>query len=141
MKKILGLFVFATILALPVVAFAADPLPAGFIAVSESKLNWEKANAFCQEKGGRLPLLDGKESLDEAPVKLGIPVEGFGKAGDSWPKGLPAGWYWTGTAVSSAPDKAVWTVGKSPSGDSGVGPKGYKNGYDTKGTACVPVKK
>jgi len=46
MKKILKLFVLAVMLAVPAMASAVDQLPKGFIAVSESRMNWADAKPF-----------------------------------------------------------------------------------------------
>jgi len=64
-------------------------------------MTWAEANAYCQQQGGRLPLVNGREranSRDMAPT--GTPVEGFGKDQGPWPAGLPGNIhvsYWTGT--------------------------------------------
>ena len=114
MKKILGVFVLSAMLAVPGMASAADPLPEGFIALSESKMNWADAKAFCEQQGGRLPLIDGNESLGEIPS--GTTVDGFGivvGAANStrWHTALPNGFrdsYWTGTARTDT--DRMWTV-------------------------------
>ena len=103
-EKILGVFVLAAMLAVPAMASAADPLPDGFIALSESEMNWADAKAWCEEKGGRLPLVGGSESLGKADK--GTPIDGFGAVDGPWPKGLPSRGgvrYWAGTANADIP--------------------------------------
>jgi len=76
-------------------------LPAGFIAVSKSKMEWESADAFCQQQGGKLPLINGITRIDSLQIETAI-LDGFGKILDaSWPAGLPTGdHYWTGTVCT-----------------------------------------
>ena len=92
------------------VASPVSQVPAGFIAMPESPMNWTDAKAFCKEKGGRLPLLGGAESRagsDWPPSKT--PIDGFGTLGSAWPAGLPNVNHWTGTVDSGHPDRA-WDV-------------------------------
>ena len=95
-------------------AFAGSKLPDGFSAASFPKfLTFTEAKAFCESKGARLPKInrsanwDGKNS-DSATV------DGFGRFGNPWPKGLRGGDYWTetGTAGSRYPADHVWVVRK-----------------------------
>ena len=108
MKKSLGVCIFAAILALPAMANAASDLPAGFIALSDTVMTWAEAKSFCQQKGGRLPLIDGSTSLWETPK--GTPVDGFGAVGAPWPSDLPNAVYWTGTEFSIGPGHS-WRIG------------------------------
>ena len=107
MKKILGVFVLATMLAVPAMASAASQVPAGLIALAESRMNWAKAKTFCQQKGGKLPLIGGSAKRSDVPE--GTPIDGFGTVEGSWPKGLPSDCYWTGTAHNDDPSSA-WVV-------------------------------
>jgi len=76
----------------------------GFIALSEIPMNWENAKTFCKEKGGRLPLIGGSDSLAANDArKEGIPIDGFGTVGARWPASLPNAVYWTGTEFSIGP--------------------------------------
>ena len=103
--QILKLFVLAVMLAVPGMASAADQLPKGFIALSESEMTWDDARDFCRQRGGRLPLISGSGSL--ANVPSGTPIDGFGSRGAPWPSGLPSDLYWTGTAGSDGSGE-VW---------------------------------
>ncbi|MDR2861657.1 MAG: hypothetical protein LBV07_03810 [Syntrophobacterales bacterium] len=76
------------------------------IAVSDRWMNWSDAKAWCQQQGGRLPLIDGKDGIDGGQLGYftvrgnGLPVEGFGNIGGPWPSQLPCQFgefYWTGT--------------------------------------------
>jgi hypothetical protein len=69
-----------------------------FIALSESKMNWNRAKTYCQQHGGRLPFINGKNNIDTEPYK-GTPVDGFGAIGSGWPAARPDGPYWTGTSA------------------------------------------
>ena len=91
-------------LGLPGVAFSAEKtnLPAGFIALSESPMNWADANAWCQQQGGRLPRINNSDAWDRTGAGEAT-IEGFGKLGRPWPAGLPYGGYWTGTERSTLP--------------------------------------
>ena len=96
MRKILGVFILATMLAVPAMASVTSQVPAGFIALSESYMTWADAKAYCQQRGGRLPLIDGSNSRSNPFVMSGA-IDGFGAVGAHWPTGLPGGNYWTGT--------------------------------------------
>ena len=106
-KKIsllLALIVTICCYALSGTAAEQQKLPAGFIALSESKMNWADAKAFCQQKGGRLPLIGGMEKWNYTNWK-GISIDGFGKEGRPWSEvGLPGdfNFYWTGTEDTRA---------------------------------------
>ena len=91
-------------LSLPVMARAASDLPDGFIALSETRLTWEDAKAFCEQKGGKLPLVSGDRDSDP-PLR----IEGFGRENAIAPKGLPEGLYWTGSEIGKLPNFA-WLV-------------------------------
>jgi len=69
---------------------------AGIIAVSDTKMTLADAQTFCQQKGGRVPLINGSDVFDG---KYG-PIKDFSKDG-SWPQGLPDANYWTGTVGPS----------------------------------------
>jgi len=81
---------------------------AEFIAVSESPMNWRDARAWCEQQGGRLPLINGAASLTATQIidPGTVFIDGFGQinTGQSfanwntpWPSGLPYDFYWTGT--------------------------------------------
>ena len=112
-------------------AGAASGLPAGFIAVEQTRMTWSEAKNFCEQKGGRLPLVGGRESLALANYSPGILIESFGRDGppdvDRCPAGLSSGDYWTGTDFPSTnhPNSA-WVVRctggiRTHSGGKGVG--------------------
>ena len=111
MKKILGVFVLGAMLAVPAMASAANPLPEGFIALSDSRMDWAEAKAFCEQQGGRLPLIGGSESLgwDDAK-KEGTAIDGFGTAGVPWPTGLSTAVRWTGTEGTGGYTGRSWVV-------------------------------
>lgn len=97
-KKCFKAVAFAAMLAMPAMAFAdsqTQPLPPGFIALSESTMNWKNAEAFCQQQGGRLPLIGG--SSRRVPWHDATPVDGFGSLNSPWPSGLRYVYYWSGT--------------------------------------------
>jgi hypothetical protein len=119
---------------------------AGFIALADTMMIWEDANAFCQRQGGKLPLVGNLDEWDgENPTWRGIPIEGFGYRGRPWDEvGLPTGVYWTGTKNIDGPPKwfISWT-GKGSSwlivrGADGVNVQG--GGYEAgvARVACVP---
>ena len=130
--KILGVFVLATVLAVPAMVSAASQVPAGFIAVSKKQMTWDEANAWCQQHGGRLPLIGGSTS-PRPEMPPGTPIDGFGSKEASWPKGLPRGTYWTGAKVSNFPNM-FWAV------DSLGGTVGIEGAlkFDPLRVACVP---
>ena len=99
MKKILGVFVLGAMLAVPAVASAADKLPDGFIAVADRPLDWANANAFCEQQGGKLPLINGSARVASGPGDR--TVDGFGAVGAPWPADLHPRNYWTGTTQDS----------------------------------------
>jgi len=108
MKKIL-LFLLAVMLAVPGMASAADRLPEGFIAMSESFMNWTDAVAWCEQQGGRLPRVNGSERFSSLSVPRGTLIDGFGAVGAPWPTGLPNFYYWTGTVHADRPNLS-WYV-------------------------------
>ena len=120
-------------LGFPAVAFAAENLPAGFIAISETPMTWADAKAFCRQKGGKLPLVNGSERF-AADGSGDLVIDGFGTFGGSWPSGLPNGdFYWTGTVLSDIPDNSM-TIGAD---------EDYITAYDAEQSAsllvvCVP---
>ena len=99
MCTFIRLFVFTLIFAvsLPAAAFAAEKLPPGFIAQSESPMNWSDAKVFCQQQGGKLPRINKSDSWDGRGK---FTVDGFGAKGAPWPPGLPANDFWTGTVYT-----------------------------------------
>ena len=112
MKRIFGLLtlVFSFCLPLPSMADAADALPPGFIAISDTTMTWDQAKAFCKQQGGRLPLIGVNNSIGGVHVPNGTSIDGFGAVGDPWPAGLPNGDYWTDTVYSVLTDFS-WYVG------------------------------
>ena len=128
--KILKLFVLAVMLAVPAMASAANPLPEGFIALPESRMNWADAKAFCEQQGGRLPRINNSDSWDG---RSEYTMNGFGVRGALWPSGLPSGSYWAGTENTDRPGRS-WIVndldGKAFVLDS------YQDSVD--GVVCVP---
>ena len=114
MQKIM-LLVFTVIctlgLPMPAMIDAADSLPAGFIAIASDMMNWSNAKAFCVSKGGRLPLIGGKNKIASSKdIPSGTPVDGFDSVGAKWPSGLHSGMYWTGTGrdIDSGPSWVVY---------------------------------
>ena len=85
--------------------------PAGFLALHEGRLSLQEATAWCQQRGGRLPLIKGLTSMHENEWRgrIGFSVDGFGKIGVNWPAGLPGDRYWTGT-VNSGSRQSVWVI-------------------------------
>jgi hypothetical protein len=85
----------------------------GFIAMSDSPMNWMDAKNYCEQESGELPLINDSESW---ATKLGVSfssndIDGFGATGAPWPLGLPDSRYWTGT-VDSARSSYSWLVYK-----------------------------
>ena len=96
----------------------------GFIALSDSSMNWTDAVAWCQRQGGRLPRINNSESLPFGNVPIvqveryfdSSSIDGFGNSHRLWSEvGLPSpANYWTGTVISSSHpslDGQVYTVG------------------------------
>ena len=111
MKRHLGVFVLATMLLIPVTAFTADPLPAGFIALSKKEMTWDEAKTFCEQQGGRLPLIDGKKSRRKVYSHLKPPIDGFGTGWAPWPAGLPSESYWSGSEAIGPRPVESWAIG------------------------------
>ena len=104
------IFGFILSLSFPASVFAAENLPAGFITVSETPMTWADAKAYCQQQGGKLPLMGDSESLAADDISKRIPpVDGFGPIGDPWPSGLSFAYYWSGT-VNSDRSGESWVV-------------------------------
>ena len=106
----IALLVFALIfsLSLPSGADAASDLPAGFVALSESRMTWDEANAFCKQQKGKLPLINNAPTEKDNYNIERHSIDGFGKYGSPWPSGLDEGDYWTGTDEGQA--NKVWHV-------------------------------
>ena len=93
--------------------------PAGaaprYIAVSDEGMTWEEAVQWCSARGGKLPKINGVDSLRRSAMdtKGTVAIDGVGSvitgpsAGDfttPWrATGLPGGRYWTGTVVPDVP--------------------------------------
>jgi hypothetical protein len=72
---------------------------AGFSAVSQARMTWTQAKAYCQQQGGKLPRIHGRDSW-AGDHSEATKIEGFGAYGAPWPAGLPSEYYWTGTERS-----------------------------------------
>jgi len=122
-------------LGLSVPVIAAEPLPAGVIAMSLDK-TWQEAKAFCASKGGKLPLIGGKSKIASSKdIPPGTPVAGFGSVKDKWPSDLPGGMYWTGTERADRGGGVSWIIhGDNKSGVAA------SNDYKTRAyrVVCVP---
>ena len=128
-------FTFIFSLGLPAVADALfqedkeEQLSGEFIAVSESPMTWATAKAWCGQRSGRLPLINGASALswDEVINSKKIVVDGIGTVIDGfrpdmneeefrkralpWSNtGLPGDRYWTGTELAGFPGYS-WAVG------------------------------
>jgi hypothetical protein len=80
-----------------------------FSAASESPMNLAEAKDYCQQQGGRLPLINGASYLPWAQIinpksafidGIGQITTGRNRPADwatPWPAGLPGDGYWTGT--------------------------------------------
>ena len=111
LNGIARLFAFTLIfvLSLPAVADATTK-STGFIAVSDAPLTWADAKAWCEQQGGRLPLIGENESLRRNDAtRQETPVDGFGSVGAPWPPGLPNVSYWSGTENIDLPVHS-WVV-------------------------------
>ena len=128
-------FTFIFSLGFPAAAFAAETLPPGVIAMSgTSRMTWADAKNFCEQKGGRLPLIDGKKSLDR--ISKGTPIDFFGVTGAPWPADMGRFTYWTGTESTHPDSKGeVWRA--IPTGDRLLGGN-TRAQDDTNRVLCVP---
>jgi len=117
-KGIARLLVFTFIfsLSLPAVADAATK-GAGFIALSEDRMSWPDAKAWCEQQGGKLPLINGATSLTRRQIADSgtVLIDGFGQINTRgwntpWPSSLSSGFYWTGTEDTDSPGLS-WFVG------------------------------
>ena len=93
---------------------------AAVFAKSNKAMSWEEAVKFCQEKGGRLPIIGGTEMLvSNGEMPVGIMVEGLkAPIGDEYSKATQlhnngdCEKYWTGTeAIFPNGSKGAWYVG------------------------------
>ena len=135
--KILKLFVLGVMLAVPAMASAADPLPKGSIAISESEMTLADAKAFCQQQGGRLPRINGSDSwrMERRAWDAGVAIDGFGVGGSPWPSGLQSDWYWTGTKCAVNPSTS-WNVHDDD--DGGIHVSNHHPQRDVYRVVCVP---
>jgi len=127
-----------------VAAIAAAPKQA-FMAVSDTAMNWAAAKAWCEQQGGRLPLINGAASLtfDQIANPRTALIDGFGQVNvgpnwpadftTPWPSGLPSGPYWTGTENTDVPGYS-WFVGDL---DGMVLVTGDRQGFHFR-AVCVP---
>lgn len=91
-------------------------LPDGFIALAERSMTLEAAQTYCREQGGKLPRVNGSDSMPRADSGQVTRIDGFGAPGAPWPSGLPQDRYWTGTEFTREPavpgqHGGVWLVG------------------------------
>ena len=109
----------------------------GFIALSEDRMTWLDAVAFCQQKGGRLPLINGSTSLTSlargAILSGGATIDGFGTIDSPWPSGLPGASFWSGTELTDGPGNS-WFV----NGHSGSVSVSYNPHSSQTRVVCVP---
>jgi hypothetical protein len=83
---------------------------AGFIVMAPTALNWADAKAFCQQQGGRLPLVNDSDSWALRARDQVTHIDGFGKLGRPWNEvGMDSVNYWTGTVQSEGQDRS-WIV-------------------------------
>jgi hypothetical protein len=113
---VLSLFALAKI----AIADTQPELPEGFIVLSETRMTWADAKAWCRQHGGKLPRIDNSDSLAFADRRQVSHIDGFGAPGDPWPPGLPVIPYWTGTVRTGTPDRS-WFVVVGDGGWSDVG--------------------
>ncbi len=114
-------------------------LPEGFLALAAGPLPAGRAAQFCREQGGKLPRLNGSDSLPRGDMEKVTSIEGFGAPGAPWPSGLPYNRYWTGTEFTGEPAVAgvhggVWLIGVQ-SGAVRLHNEGRSVTY---GVVCVP---
>jgi hypothetical protein len=94
-----GILVFFPFRAFTAESCTLDISPSNeIIAFAPDVMNWSDAQAYCASKGGRLPRIGNKNTLESIPE--GIAVEGIGARNAQWPSGLPRGAYWTDTEFS-----------------------------------------
>ena len=122
------LFVFAIVfsLGLPFAAFAAEKLPDGFTALSEQTMNWNDAKAFCESKGGKLPLLNNLTDSGNGLGSRPAAIDGFVVEEGTWPEGLAKGQYWLGTDEPRGKGVAWRIQPFGPKNDIGAVSKGSK---------------
>ena len=129
-KNLAGFLVFAFIFSLGLPAAAKKPgkteksAASRVIAVSDSLMTLNQAKAWCQQHGGRLPLVNGKTSLNSKEKTWR--TEGFGAAGARWPAYPPIGVYWTGTTNPGWGNYRHITV-DAPGGGDRIGNTGVQS--------------
>ena len=106
-------------------------------------MTWADANAWCQQQGGRLPLIDNSDVKRPNDSMFHIyqidHIDGFGAPGSPWPLGVPHDFYWTGTKFSDCPSRGSWTVGNNFEGNVMVGHIESRNiKLRVNPVACVP---
>jgi hypothetical protein len=123
-------------------------LPSGFVAISDTPLTWDDAKKFCQKKGGRLPLIAGRDTL-AASGSLSLPdttpIDGFGTSLAPWPSDLPIKknkdgspeQFWTGTQRTGDPDVS-FSIGRWDGGRNGRVAINYGHQFNTYSVLCVP---
>lgn len=111
----------------------------GFTALSESRMNWADAKAFCQQKGGRLPHINNSESFTRSERDKITHIDGFGAEGRPWAEvGLPSGYeYWTGTEYPDNP-RYSWFVYSRDGKVFITDGVGYYNKFNYLRVVCVP---
>ena len=100
---------------------ASVDVRSAFIALSEQPMNWADAKAWCEQRGGRLPLFNGaaSQTWDQIVDPRTALIDGFGQinTGQSgtdwttpWPSGLPLGPYWTGTVYTDRSGRSWFVI-------------------------------
>jgi len=108
MLRILSRLLLLSMCLLPIAPAAVDAKTT-IIALSDSRMFWQDAAAYCQERGGRLPRINKSDSWDGSDT---ADIDAFGAVGDNWPADLPRAFYWTGTKYTANPDYVgyMWGV-------------------------------
>jgi len=81
------------------------------IAQADEPMTWADAKAWCEQKGGRLPRVEGSDSWAWADREKVTRIDGFGVPGAPWPSNLPGVTHWSGTEASD-PDRPnrAWVI-------------------------------
>ena len=142
MNRVLLALAFLLFSSLILACSPAAGLDPRYIAVSDTDMTWTRAVQWCSDRGGRLPKINGSDSLPGSAVNEAgaLTINGIGEVNITdlsitpWEAtGLPSYVYWSGTVYADSPNTS-WFFGD----DDGLFSVYHFDQSGTLRVVCVP---